>query len=111
MIAKRGVQPSDEKNAAPASAAKPDAAPVAAVPVAAAPIAAATAAAAPVVVPARLPRLAKEECLQRIEQAVRGKAFSPVMGRVISMAASPATELNDLTSVIATDPTLASRII
>jgi HD-like signal output (HDOD) protein len=48
---------------------------------------------------------------QRMEKAVKGKFFSPTMARVISIAASPTADLNEMTSLISADPALAARVI
>jgi HD-like signal output (HDOD) protein len=55
--------------------------------------------------------LTREVCLQRVDDAVSGKAFSPVMSRVIGMAASAVTSLDELTGVISADPALSSRVM
>jgi HD-like signal output (HDOD) protein len=55
--------------------------------------------------------LTAEQCQHRIEKAFKDKAPSPVVSRVLGLAASPRADLAELTSIIATDPILSSRVI
>ncbi len=49
--------------------------------------------------------------MSRIDAALDQRVFSPAAGRVIAIAASPRADLHELTGVIATDPTLAARVV
>lgn len=74
------------------------------------------AAAAPAPAPAagaHLPQrlLDRDSAIARIQAFVRDQAPSPVVARVIGLAASPSADLEELSSVICTDPVLSARVL
>jgi len=66
-------------------------------------------AAGSVAAPAAL--LTREQCLRRVDSAAHEKTMSGVAAKVIAVAAAPTSELADLASLIACDPTLATRVL
>lgn len=59
--------------------------------------------------PSRL--LTRDECVARAEKAMQARTLSGVVAQVISLAASPRSDLSDLTSLISRDPMLSARIL
>jgi HD-like signal output (HDOD) protein len=55
--------------------------------------------------------LTREECVARAEQAMQARTLSGTVAQVITLAASPRSDLSDLASLIARDPMLSARIL
>jgi CheY-like chemotaxis protein/HD-like signal output (HDOD) protein len=55
--------------------------------------------------------LDSEKCIQRIQQATRGKSLSGIVTHVISMAASPRGDSAELANLISSDPVLTARVL
>jgi hypothetical protein len=55
--------------------------------------------------------LTRDEAVGRIRAALKEKAPSPVVSRVLAMAANPRTDVTDLTGVVAADPVLSARVL
>lgn len=59
-----------------------------------------------------VPRLlTREQCLERAEKALKGKALSGVVAQVIQLAASPRSELSAVADSISHDAMLAAKIL
>lgn len=62
--------------------------------------------------PIEIPRLlTREECLKRAEAAMDVRSLSGVAAQVISLAASPRGDLEELASLIGRDPALSARVL
>lgn len=55
--------------------------------------------------------LDRDECVRRAEQAMQARTLSGVVAQVISMAASPRSDMAELSSLVARDPMLSARIL
>ena len=55
--------------------------------------------------------LTRDECIRRVKDAIGTKTLGGVAANVIAMAASPATDLSELGSVISRDPVLSARVL
>ncbi len=55
--------------------------------------------------------LTREECLKRAEAAMDARSLSGVAAQVISLAASPRGDLEELASLIGRDPALSARVL
>ena len=57
------------------------------------------------------PLLTRELCISRAEQALGARTLSGVVAQVISLAASPRSDLSEVASLVARDPMLSARIL
>jgi DNA-binding response OmpR family regulator len=60
---------------------------------------------------AQLPSLTREQCIERAKSALKARTLSGVVAQVISMAASPRTDMGELATLLARDPMLAARVL
>jgi HD-like signal output (HDOD) protein/DNA-binding NarL/FixJ family response regulator len=59
----------------------------------------------------QLPSLTREQCIERAKSALKARTLSGVVAQVISMAASPRTDMGELATLLARDPMLAARVL
>lgn len=57
------------------------------------------------------PLLTREDCLQRAEGSLQGKALSGVVAQVVSLATSPRGDMSQLASLVGRDPLLSARVL
>lgn len=55
--------------------------------------------------------LTRNECLKRAEAAMDARSLSGVAAQVVSMAASPRGDLDEISSLIGRDPALSARVL
>ena len=56
-------------------------------------------------------RLDRDECIQRIKQALGGKTLSGVLTQIMALVSSPAGDVAQLANVITKDGALAARVV
>jgi CheY-like chemotaxis protein len=56
-------------------------------------------------------RMTKEQCVERAEGAMQAKTMSGVVMQVISQAASPHSDANQLAALVGRDPMLSARVL
>ncbi|HZZ44511.1 MAG TPA: HDOD domain-containing protein [Tepidisphaeraceae bacterium] len=57
------------------------------------------------------PILTAEQCIERATRVLAGRALSGTVAQVISVASSPRTDTQQLTSLISRDPMLSARVL